>query len=53
MITLQGRLSDYPGSVKRFIIVEITLLSRVLTLEKETGAPRVARTSHTYGAKRN
>ena len=52
MITLQGPLPDYPGSVKRF-----TLLSSVLmiqTLEKETrqslGAPRVARTLHTNGA---
>ena len=56
-MTLQGRLPDYPGSVKRFITVEITLVSSVvmiLTLEKETrqslGAPRVVRTSHTNDA---
>ena len=57
MITLQGHLPDYPGSVKRFITVEITLLSRVLmiqTLETETRqalcVPCVARTLHTNGA---
>ena len=53
MKTSQGRLPDYPGFIKRFITVEITLVSSILmilTLEKETrqslGAPRVARTSH-------
>ena len=60
MITLQGCLLDYPWSVKCFITVEITLVSSVLmilTLEKETrqslGAPRIAHTSDTNGAKWN
>ena len=57
MIILQGRLPDYPGSVKCFITVEITLVSSVLmilTIEEETRqslvAPCVARTSFTNGA---
>ena len=39
MITLQGSLPNYLGSVKHFITVEITLVSSILmipTLEKET-----------------
>ena len=50
MNTLQDRLTDYPGSVKRFITIEITLVLMILTLEKDTrqslGAPRMARNSH-------